>query len=94
MRAYVIVEGRIYSTIYMGNPVLIDVGVCETGFLTEGDAVQSLINTGWVEPPWYVKFNLGSNAWVRPEEEEREEDQDGPINMVRYVAEVEIQEGP
>lgn len=93
MRVWGIVEGTVENTYRICNPAIRDVDVCETGFLSELDACQSLIDTGWRIPPeLHVQWALGSGAWVRRDDGD-ETDEDGqPIVRVRYVFEMEVPE--
>lgn len=92
MKVYGILEGVLESTYRYGDPGIHRFDVCESGFLSEGEAVQSLIDTGWTnDTPLYVKAAIGSDAWVRPEDEEREMGEDfRPVERVRYIFEMEV----
>ena len=86
MKVYGILEGVLESTYQYGDPSIHQFDVCESGFLSEGEAAQSLIDTGWTnDVPRYVKAAIGGDAWVRPECEEREMGE-----RVRYIFEMEV----
>lgn len=92
MRVYGILEGVIDNTWRYCDPAIHMFDVCKSGFRSEQEAAQSLIDTGWTNAvPNYVKLALGTDVWVRPDDEEPETDEDGmPINNVRYIFEMEV----
>lgn len=92
MKVYGVFEGVLESTYRYGDPGIHRFDVCESGFLSDEEAVQSLIDTGWTnDVPRYVKAAIGGDAWVRPEGEEREMDEDSRhITRVRYIFEMGV----
>jgi hypothetical protein len=92
MRVYGILEGVVDSAIRICDPALRMVHVCESGFVTEDEAAQSLIDDGWINHyPSYIAMTLGNDVWLRPLSDEREKDEDGfEVEQVRYIFEMEV----
>lgn len=95
MKVYGIIDGIVDNAMRLGDPSIHMFEICETGFLTEEEACDSLIVTGWTNAvPNYVKAHLGAGVWVRPSEEGREKDEEGyEVEHVRYIFEIEVADG-
>lgn len=86
MTVYAILEGRVMYYQDHGMPTLNDARICETGFSSEIEAVESLKAAGWDLASNYGEWPILPNgAW-------RNYDADGrPTNgLVRFVRTVEV----
>ena len=80
MKVCGILESVVDNTEHVFNPAIREFQVCETGFRTEQEAEQSLIDNGWKNAPLgHLLFALGNGAWIHKADE-----------RVRYVFEMEV----